>query len=224
MNQKLELSDEQLNKINFQYSLMQNKKLQEYWNRRNRRHRAINSKDRQLGKSYMKLRPAVVPNKNLTYNSSFWSVVVTKKNGQRRLVADFDHNVWPSVTIDYIHNMAFVDTSASKRGFGCIAVTADTTQTLNASVTALTGEITTNGLARVEAGTKTHTAASNSTLVEHTFTLSGSQSDITRSALFNVATAPVSGTIGPVAAFSNGATGAMVSGETVKVSITINTS
>jgi hypothetical protein len=222
MNQDLELSQEQLDKINHEYSLLQNKKLVTYWNRRNRRHRAGGKKV--LGASYMKLRPAKVDNVNQTYTSSFWSVVVTKKNGEKRLHADFDHNVWPSATIDYIHNMAFIDTTASKRGFGCIAVTADTTQTLNAAMTALTGEITTNGLARVEAGTKNHTASSNSSLVEHTFTLSGSQSDIQRSALFNVATAPVSGTIGPAAAFSNGATGAMSTGETVKVSITINTS
>lgn len=155
---------------------------------------------------------------------SYWSVVVTKLNGEERLVSDFEHNVFPSVCIDKIHKMAFVDTSAAERGFGAIALTADTGQTLNASVTALTGEITTNGLARVEAGTKTHTNGTNSTLVEHTFTLSGTQSDITRAALFNATSAPVSGTIGPVAAFSNGATGQMVSGETVKVSITITTS
>lgn len=155
---------------------------------------------------------------------SYFCVVVTKLDGTKKLHADFDHNIFPSVTIDYIHNMAFVDTTAAKRGFGAIALTADITQTLNTAVTALTGEITVNGLARAEAGTKTHTAGTNSTLVEHTFTLSGSQADITRAALFNVATAPVSGTIGPVAAFSNGATGAMVSGETVKVSITITTS
>lgn len=155
---------------------------------------------------------------------SFWSVVVTKENGEERLVSDFEHNVFPSVCVDKIHKMSFVDTAAAERGFGCIALTADTTQTLNAAVTALTGEITANGLARVEAGTKTHTNGTNSTLVEHTFTLSGTQADITRAALFNIATAPVSGTIGPVAAFSNGATGQMVSGETVKVSVTITTS
>lgn len=212
--------ERKLDEINTNYSLQQNRKLVAYWNRRNRRHRAANVKA--VHKTKMNLRPSP-EGKDYPVNT-FWSVVVIKKNGDRRVHADFDHNVFPSVTIDYIHNMAFVDTTAAKRGFGCIALTADTTQTLNGAMTALTGEITTNGLARAEAGTKTHTAGTNSTLVEHTFTLSGSQSDITRSALFNVATAPVSGTIGPAAAFSNGATGAMVSGETVKVSITINTS
>lgn len=155
---------------------------------------------------------------------SYWSVVVTKLDGEQRLVSDFEHNVFPSACIDKIHKMAFMDTSAAERGFGAIALTADTGQIINPAQTALTGEITTNGLARVEAGTKTHTNGTNTSLVEHTFTLSGTQSDITRAALFNVVTAPVSGTLGPFAAFSNGPTSQMVSGETVKVSITITTS
>ena len=120
--------------------------------------------------------------------------------------------------------MAVVYTSATEKGFSAITFNADTTQTLNASVTALTGEITTNGLTRVETGTKSHTNGTNSTLIEHTFTISGTQSDITRTALLNVIVEPVSGTIGPVAAFSNGATGRMASGETVNVSITLTTS
>ncbi len=175
--------------------------------------------------SSMKLKPSEhqsEPGQNQIH--TYWTVIHTKLDGTQRILADHVHNVFPSACIDKIHKMAFMDTSAAERGFGAIALTADTTQTINAAQTALTGEITTNGLARVEAGTKTHTNGTNTSLVEHTFTLSGSQSDITRAALFNVTSAPVSGTMGPFAAFSNGATGAMVSGETVKVSITITTS
>jgi len=154
---------------------------------------------------------------------SYFCAVVTRLNGKKELVSDFEHNVFPSGCVDSLHNMGFINTSnTGTRGFGAIALTADTTQTINAAQTALTGEITTNGLARVEAGTKTHIAGTNTSLVEHTFTLSGSQSDITRAALFNVTSAPVSGTMGPFAAFSS-ATGAMSSGETLKVSITITT-
>jgi hypothetical protein len=156
--------------------------------------------------------------------AAYFSAVITKLDGTEKLVSDFEHNVIPSVFIDKLHKMAFTDLSATERAFYTIALTADTGQTLNAAITALTGEITANGLARTPAGTKTHTAGTNSTLIEHTFTLSGTQSDITRTALFNVDTAPVSGTIGPAAAFTNGATGQMVSGETLKVSITVTTS
>lgn len=157
---------------------------------------------------------------------TYWCVSTFDVEGNlKKLCADFDHNVVPSAFLDKLHKMGFVDLTAAERGFGAIALTADTTQTLNAAITALTGEITTpTGLARVDATTRTHTVGTNATLIEHTFTLNGSQSDITRAALFNVNTAPVSGTIGPTAAFTNGATGAMSSGETVKVSITVTTS
>ena len=152
---------------------------------------------------------------------TYWTVIHTKLDGTQRILADFEHNVFPAGCIDKIHKMAFIDTSATELAFNFIALTADTGQTINAAQTALTGEISTNGLGRVQAGTRTHTNGSNTSLVEHTFTLSGTQADITRAALFNASSG---GTMGPFAAFSNGATGQMVSGETVKVSITITTS
>jgi hypothetical protein len=173
--------------------------------------------------SLMKLRPSkheVKPKDT----SAYFSVVATKLSGEEILVSDFEHNVFPAGCVDLIHTDMFTTTSKSGSGFNNIALTADTGQTINAAQTALTGEITANGLARVQAGTRTHTAGTNTTLIEHTFTLTGTQSDITRAALFNVATAPVSGTMGPFAAFTNGATGQMVNGETLKVSITITTS
>lgn len=174
-------------------------------------------------KSCMKLRRSRNEEKPTAH--SYFSVVTTKKDGTQNLVSDFEHNVFPSACIDSIHNMGFINTSnTGTRGFGAIALTSDTTQTINAAQTALTGEITANGLARVEAGTKTHSAGTNTSLVENTFTLSGTQTDITRAALFNLTTAPVSGTMGPFAAFTNGATGPMISGETIKVSVTITTS
>lgn len=172
--------------------------------------------------SCMKLKPSI-HDPNATAHS-YWCAVVTKLNGEKRLVADFEHNVFPAACVDQIHNTAFTNTSnTGTRGFGCIALTADTTQTINSAQTALTGEITTNGLARTDAVTKTHVTGTNTSLIEHTFTLSGTQTDITRAALFNIATAPVSGTMGPFAAFAS-STGSMSTGETLKVSITITTS
>ena len=172
--------------------------------------------------SSMKLKPSKhseLPGQDQIH--TYWTVIHTKLDGTQRILADHEHNVFPAGCIDKIHKMAFTDTSASELAFNYIALTADTTQTINASQTSLTGEISTNGLGRVQAGTHTHTNGTNTSLIEHTFTLSGSQSDITRAALFNASS---TGTMGPFAAFSNGATGAMVSGETVKVSITITTS
>ena len=155
---------------------------------------------------------------------AYFSVVITKNDGSEKLVSDFEHNAVPSVFIDKLHKMAFQDLTAAERSFGSIGLTANTAQTLDATVTALTAEITTNGLARINASSRTHTAGTNSTVVSHTFTLTGSQTDITRAALFNIDTAPVSGTIGPVAAFTNGATGPMDANETINVAITVTTS
>lgn len=154
---------------------------------------------------------------------SYWTVTKIGLDGKETVVADMVHNVFPAACVDIIHENSFKNTSISGSGFNYIALTADTTQTINAAQTALTGEITANGLARVQAGTRTHTTGSNSTLIEHTFTLSGTQSDITRAALFNAAGPPVAGVMGPFAAFTS-ATGSMSSGESLKVSITINTS
>jgi hypothetical protein len=153
---------------------------------------------------------------------TYWTVRIYKKDGTlKETLAENVHNVFPSTCIDEIHQAAFIRTTASGRGFGFIALTADTTQTINAAQTTLTGEISTNGLTRADATTKTHATGTSVSLIEHTFTLTGSQSDIQRAALFNAAS---TGIMGPFAAFSNGPTGGMVSGETVKVSITITTS
>lgn len=152
---------------------------------------------------------------------TYWTVIHTKLDGTQRIIADNVHNVFPSACIDKIHKMAFIDTSATEVGFNYIALTADTGQTINAAQTSLTGEISTNGLGRTLATTRTHTNGTNTSLIEHTFTLSGTQSDITRAALFNASSG---GTMGPFASFSNGATGQMVANETVKVSLTITTS
>jgi hypothetical protein len=175
-----------------------------------------------VSQSKMRLDPKL--GKQKASRHAYFSVVIHKNDGSEKIVSDFEHNAVPAAFIDKLHKMVFQDLTAVERGFGAIALTADTTQTLDATVTALTGEITTNGLARINATSITHTAGTNTTVVSHTFTLSGSQSDITRAALFNNQTAPPTPTIGPVAAFTNGATGPMSSGETVNVAITCTTS
>src|SRR5688572_21276384 len=84
---------------------------------------------------------------------TYWTVVVNKLDGSQQVLADKVHNVFPSGCIDKIHKMAFIDTSATELAFNYIALTSDTTQTINAAQTSLTGEISTNGLSRVQATT-----------------------------------------------------------------------
>ena len=105
------------------------------------------------------------------------------------------------------------------RGAGFIAST-ESVITPAVGNTTLTGEIATNGLSRVDAGTKTHTAASNSTLIEHTFTASGSFTSVLASALFNASSA---GTMPHIANFASGS-GTLVANDTLKISWTNNLS
>jgi hypothetical protein len=87
---------------------------------------------------------------------------------------------------DWMHAQVYTNTAAGTRGAGYIALTSDTGSP-SATDTTLTGEITTNGLARADATTKTHTGGTNSTTIQHTFTASGTHTAVQKAALFNAA-------------------------------------
>ncbi len=87
---------------------------------------------------------------------------------------------------DAAHAQLYTNTSAGTRGAGFIAVTTNTTAPVDGDTT-LASEITTGGLARAEAATKTHTAGTNSTTLSHVFTASATHTAVQRAALFNAA-------------------------------------
>lgn len=87
---------------------------------------------------------------------------------------------------DFIHNQAYTNTSAGTRGSGYIAVTTGATAP-DAADTTLETEITTGGLGRADATTKTHTTGTNVTTIEHTFTASATHTAVVKSGLFNAA-------------------------------------
>jgi len=87
---------------------------------------------------------------------------------------------------DFIHNQAYTNTSAGTRGSGFVAVTTDAAAAA-ATDTVLATEITTNGLARADADTKTHTTGTNVTTIEHTYTATGTHTAVVKSGLFNAA-------------------------------------
>lgn len=148
----------------------------------------------------------------------FLSAVVHKQGQAPKQLAFMNHNLLVDSGRDTFHNLVYTNPSGTYRGFGCIGVTENTAQTINAAQTALTGEISTNGLARADATTKTHSAGTNSTTIEHTFTASGAFTDVVRSATFN---ATSSGTMAHFAAFSSGS-GTLASSDTLKVTWTLN--
>src|SRR4249920_1092448 len=153
-------------------------------------------------------------------SAGFCSAQITyAKTGKTKQIALFQHNLLTDAGKDWMHAQVYTNTTAGTRGEGFIAST-ESVITPAVANTTLTGEIAVSGLARADAGTKTHTAASNSTLIEHTFTASGSFTSVLASALFNASS---SGTMPHIANFASGS-GTLVANDTLKISWTNNLS
>lgn len=147
------------------------------------------------------------------------AIVIYADKRPNKQLALFKHQLLTDAGKDWMHQQVYTNTAAGTRGAGFIAST-ESAITPAVGNTTLTGEITTNGLARADATTKTHTAASNSSTVEHTFTASGSFTSVLASALFNASSA---GTMPHIANFATGS-GIMASGDTLKITWTLNLS
>ena len=102
----------------------------------------------------------------------FLSASVTKVGQQPKQLAFMKHNLLTDAGRDWMHAQVYTNASAGTRGAGYIAST-ESSITPAAGNTTLTGEISTNGLARADSTTKTHSAGTNSTTIEHTFTAAG---------------------------------------------------
>lgn len=146
----------------------------------------------------------------------FLTANVYKKDGTHKQLADFNHNVLTINGRDVMHSNVYTNVTTGTRGFNYIATT-ESTITPGPTDTALTGEITTNGLQRAF-GTAVHTDDSNSSTVENTFTATGAFTDVKGSATFNASSGV---TMGHIANFSTGS-GTMISGDTLKVTWTLN--
>ena len=148
----------------------------------------------------------------------FLSATVHKQGQPPKQLAYMKHNLLVDAGRDQFHTNCYTSTSLSGVAFNYVAVTENTAQTINAAQTALTGEISTNGLARVQATTRTHSAGTNSTTIEHTYTATGAFTDVVRSATFNASS---TGTMGHFAAFSSGS-GTLATNDTLKITWTLN--
>ncbi len=117
----------------------------------------------------------------------------------------FKDNVLNNGGRDFLHNQGYTNTTAVSRGAGFLGVS-ENAAGADATHTTLAGEITTNGLGRADADTKTHTTGTNVTTIQHTFTASGSFSAIQLCGLFTAATGGTmvnENTITPVALAAN---------------------
>ena len=156
----------------------------------------------------------------ITNIGGYVSAIVTKKDKegqeQSKHVADLNKNLLTNNGRDLFHAQCYTNTSAGTRGAGYIAVSTGTVDETTAS-TALQTEIAAGGLSRADATTKTHTAGTNSSTIEHTFTASATHTAVHKSAMFNAASGV---TMTHVANFTADAT--LVSGDTLKVTWTLN--
>lgn len=86
---------------------------------------------------------------------------------------------------DFLHQQGYQTSGLGANGLNYIALT-NTAVTPGATDTTLSGEITTNGLARAQ-GTVTHTAGTNTTTVAKTFTCATAPQSCQAAALFTAA-------------------------------------
>jgi hypothetical protein len=153
-------------------------------------------------------------------SAGFCTAIVTyHKTGKTKTLALFKHNLLTDAGKDWMHAQVYTNNTAGTQG-ACYIASTESVITPAVANTTLTGEIATNGLARALAPTRTHTAASNSTLIENTFTATGAFTSVLASALFNAASA---GIMPHIANFATGS-GTLATNDTLKISWTNNLS
>jgi hypothetical protein len=119
----------------------------------------------------------------------YMSVYLKRANSEKwETITKDKHNLLTNGGRDFIHAQAYGNTSAGTQGSRCIAVSTDSGAPA-AGDTTLTGEISTNGLARANATTNTHSAGTNTSVLGITFTASGAHTNVQKSALFNATSA-----------------------------------
>lgn len=114
----------------------------------------------------------------------FVTIEVFRANGEYELICKDKPNLLTTSGRDVIHAQVYTNTSAGRRGCGFIALTTDTGAAA-AGDTTLAQELTTSGMARADATTKTHSAGTNTTTIQNTFTATGTVTAIVKSALFD---------------------------------------
>jgi len=117
---------------------------------------------------------------------------------------------------DDMHNALWENQGAATQlGFTHMAVSDDATGLPTDAATTLVGEITTLGLQRADADVTTHAVGTKTTLIEHTYTATGSHTAVQKGALFDANAAE---TMGIVYLFTSAT---LVNGDTLKVSVTV---
>jgi len=122
------------------------------------------------------------------------------------------HNLITFAGRDFLHLQGYGTAGLGTNGLNYIALSNDTVTETTAS-TVLSNEIVANGLARAQ-GTVTHTASTNTTAIDKTFTATGAQS-AQKAALFTLAAA---GTMNHVLGFTQRS---LILNDTLQITFTI---
>lgn len=113
-------------------------------------------------------------------------VTITKNKGKENeiIVQEDIKNLLTTSGRDFFHAQDYTNTSAGTKGGNAIALSLDATNPA-AGDTTLVGEITADGLTRVQASVISHTVGTNVTTLENTFTATAPFVNLHKSGLFN---------------------------------------
>lgn len=143
--------------------------------------------------AFSTLNTSVTPIKNMAESNIISGKITIIKNAGRsdeQVICKDKPNLLTDGGRDLFHAQCYTNTSAGTRGSGYIALSSDTGAP-STSDTTLTGEITTGGLARADATTKTHTNGTNTTVLVHTYTASTTHTAVQKCGMFNAASSGV---------------------------------
>ncbi len=113
-------------------------------------------------------------------------VTITKNEGTKNeiIIQEDIKNLLTTSGRDFFHAQDYTNTSAGTKGGNAIALSVDATNPA-AGDTTLVGEITADGLTRVQATTISHGIGTNVTTLENTFTATAPFVNLHKSGLFN---------------------------------------
>ena len=115
------------------------------------------------------------------------TVEVIRKDGTSQIICKDQHNLLTTTGRDFFHTQVYTNTTAVSRGSGFIALSDNATDPASTD-TVLTGEISSGGLTRADATTKTHTTGTNVSTFIHQFLATSPFTNIHKSGLFNAST------------------------------------
>lgn len=124
---------------------------------------------------------------NSSVISGYVTVIKNKGRTDEQIIQIDKLNLLTLGGRDFFHAQVYTNIGAGTRGGNAIAVSDDATDPVDTDTT-LVGEITTDGLTRVEASIISHIVGTNLTTLEEVFTATAIFTNLHKSGLFNQVT------------------------------------